>query len=190
LEKKTKFEVVPIADVLQKARPIKDGEPAGDRFAASPSPKGRLIENAPFDMSKGRGQVMAKRIFVVDDEKIIADSLSAILKKSGFDASAFYDAETALSACEIAVPECIISDVTMPGMNGIDLAMQIRERFPACTILLFSGQAATFDLLATARSRGHDFELLSKPVHPKDLLARLMTGSANPAKDGLLTTSA
>jgi DNA-binding response OmpR family regulator len=133
---------------------------------------------------------MAKRIFVIDDEKIIADSLSAILKKSGFNASAFYDADTALSACEIAKPECIISDVAMPGMNGIDLAKQIRERFPTCTILLFSGHAATFDLLANARSSGHDFELLSKPVHPKDLLARLGIGNPSPSKDVLLTTSA
>jgi DNA-binding response OmpR family regulator len=131
---------------------------------------------------------MAKRIFVVDDEKIIADSLSAILNKSGFDASAFYDAETALSACEIANPDCVISDVVMPGMNGIDFAVQIKERFPACTILLFSGQAATFDFLA-ARSSGHDFELLSKPVHPKDLLARLGMGNPIPAKDVFLNTS-
>jgi DNA-binding response OmpR family regulator len=133
---------------------------------------------------------MAKKIFVVDDEKIIADSLSAILNKSGFDASPFYDAETALSACEIAKPECIISDVAMPGMNGIDLAIQIRERFPACTILLFSGQAATSDLLATARSRGHDFELLSKPVHPKDLLARLGMGGLDPSRNVLMDMSA
>ena len=132
---------------------------------------------------------MPKRIFVVDDEKIIADSLSAILNKSGFDASAFYDAETALSACEIANPDCVISDVVMPGMNGIDFAVQIKERFPACTILLFSGQAVTSDLLATARSRGHDFELLSKPVHPKDLLARLRMGNPIPSKDVFLNTS-
>ena len=132
---------------------------------------------------------MAKRIFVVDDEKIIADSLSAILNKSGFDASAFYDAETALSACEIANPDCVISDVVMPGLNGIDFAMQIKERFPACTILLFSGQAATFDFLANARSSGHDFELLSKPVHPKDLLARLRMGNPIPSKDVFLNTS-
>jgi DNA-binding response OmpR family regulator len=134
---------------------------------------------------------MAKKIFVVDDEKNIADSLSAILNNSGFDASAFFDAETALSACEIAKPDCIITDVSMPGMSGIDLAVQIKERFPACTILLFSGQAATFDLLATARRRGHDFELLSKPVHPRDLLARLgMSSPPNPSKDVLLNTSA
>jgi DNA-binding response OmpR family regulator len=132
---------------------------------------------------------MAKKIFVVDDEKNIADSLRAILNKSGFDASAFYDAETALSACEIAKPECVISDVGMPGMNGIDLAVQIRERFPECRILLFSGHAASFDLLAGARSRGHDFELLLKPVHPRDLLARLEMGNPSPSKDVLQATT-
>jgi len=133
---------------------------------------------------------MANRIFVVDDERIIADSLSAILNKSGFDASAFYDAEAALAACETLKPEYIISDVAMPGMNGIDLAIQMKERFPACRILLFSGHATTLDLLANAQSAGHDFELLSKPVHPKDLLARLGTGVPTLSDHSVLTTSA
>jgi hypothetical protein len=44
---------------------------------------------------------------------------------------------------------------------------------PKCKILLFSGQAATADLLDRARSQGHEFEILAKPVHPQDLLARL-----------------
>jgi DNA-binding response OmpR family regulator len=66
--------------------------------------------------------------------------------------------------------------VVMPGMSGIDLAVEIKDRFPACRVLLFSGQAATSDLLATARGRGHDFDVLPKPVHPKDLLARLEIG--------------
>jgi hypothetical protein len=52
LGKKTEFEVVPLADVLQKARPIEEVEPGEDGFAASTSPKGRLIEDAPFDVSK------------------------------------------------------------------------------------------------------------------------------------------
>src|ERR1700676_3893876 len=101
---------------------------------------------------------MTKRIFVVDDEKIIADSLVAILKKCGFDARAFYLAETALSACDLGQPDCIISDVVMPGMSGVDLAVQIRRRLPACRILLFSGQAATSDILEKARKSGHDFD--------------------------------
>ena len=61
----------------------------------------------------------------------------------------------------------------MPDMNGIEAAIHIRGFLPACKILLFSGQAATADLLENARARGHEFEILAKPVHPQDLLAKL-----------------
>ena len=61
----------------------------------------------------------------------------------------------------------------MPGMTGIEMAMVIKQRYPVCNVLLFSGQAMTSDLLEEARRSGYDFELLGKPVHPKDLLARL-----------------
>jgi CheY-like chemotaxis protein len=67
----------------------------------------------------------------------------------------------------------LISDVIMTDMNGIDAAITIRTMLPNCKILLFSGQAATADLLDRARSQGHEFEILAKPVHPQDLLARL-----------------
>ena len=116
---------------------------------------------------------MAKRVFVVDDERIIADSLATILNHSGYQASAFYDAESALLACELGNPDCIITDIVMPGMSGVDLAVEIKDRFPACRVLLFSGQAATADLLATVRGRGLDFDVLPKPVHPRDLLAKI-----------------
>lgn len=59
----------------------------------------------------------------------------------------------------------------MPQLSGIDLAIRIKEKRPQCRILLFSGQAATADLLAEARKSGNDFHILSKPVHPNDLLA-------------------
>ena len=61
----------------------------------------------------------------------------------------------------------------MPGMTGVELAIHFRKLHPECKVLLFSGQAATADLLAKAREQGHDFELLTKPVHPVDLLAKL-----------------
>src|ERR1035437_2166483 len=114
---------------------------------------------------------MTKRIFVVDDEKCIADTLVAILRNSGYEALAFYDAQSALEQVESFSPELVISDVVMPGMNGVEMAVLIRERHPACRVLLFSGQAATAELLEGARRRGYDFELLAKPVHPTVLLA-------------------
>jgi DNA-binding NtrC family response regulator len=116
---------------------------------------------------------MAKRVLVVDDEKCIADTLAAILNTYGYEAIPFYDAESALADCEVRFPELVVSDVVMPGMNGVDMAVLIRERHPSCKILLFSGQATTANILEEARSRGYDFELLAKPIHPTDLLARL-----------------
>ena len=114
---------------------------------------------------------MVKRIFVVDDEPSIADTLVAILRQSGYEASAFYNAASALEAIESCCPELVISDVVMPGMSGVEMAVLIRERHLACKILLFSGNANTVDLLTPARQQGYNFDLLSKPVHPTDLLA-------------------
>ncbi len=116
---------------------------------------------------------MSKRVLVVDDEQCIADTLAAILRKCGYEATALYDGEAAWSACELDTPDLIITDVVMPGLNGIDLATRVKERYPACKVLLFSGMAATADLLADARLRGYDFEVLAKPVHPSELLAKM-----------------
>jgi len=63
----------------------------------------------------------------------------------------------------------------MPEMNGVDLAVRVKELLPSCKILLFSGQAATVDLLEEASRNGHEFALLTKPVHPKDLLKALQS---------------
>ena len=67
----------------------------------------------------------------------------------------------------------LISDVIMADLNGIDAAIRIRELLPKIKILLFSGQAATADLLEKARAQGYEFEILAKPVHPQDLLTKL-----------------
>jgi CheY-like chemotaxis protein len=61
----------------------------------------------------------------------------------------------------------------MPGQSGIEAAIQICRMIPECRVMLLSGQAATSDLLHEARLRGHDFEILLKPVHPTQLLDRL-----------------
>ncbi len=67
----------------------------------------------------------------------------------------------------------LISDVIMTGMTGIEAAIIAREKFPKCKILLFSGQAATADLLEVARAQGHEFEILAKPVHPTDFAGKV-----------------
>jgi len=113
------------------------------------------------------------RIFVVDDEFIIASTLTMILQRNGFDAIFFTEPLAALEAARIKAPDLLITDVVMPGLSGIDLAIALKGEHPQCKVLLFSGQAATADLLESARLRGHDFELLSKPIHPADFLKKI-----------------
>lgn len=112
-------------------------------------------------------------VFVVDDEVVIAQTLAVILNQAGFQASAYDHPNKAIAARAELVPDLLISDVMMPGMTGIELAIHFRQARPGCKVLLFSGQAATADLLEKAREQGYDFDLLSKPVHPADLLAKL-----------------
>ncbi len=116
---------------------------------------------------------MRPKVLVVDDEQIIADTLAKILDINGYDATAVYSGLTAIEQARRLRPDLVISDVIMDDMDGIQAAIRIREFLPSCRILLFSGQAATADLLEQARLLGYDFDILAKPVHPSELLAKL-----------------
>jgi CheY-like chemotaxis protein len=113
------------------------------------------------------------RAMVIDDERVITDTLAIILNNAGFDVRKAYSGIEALESLESFLPDVLLTDVIMPGMNGIEVSIIVRDRLPECKIILFSGQSATSDILADARTRGYEFEILAKPVHPTDLLARL-----------------
>jgi DNA-binding NtrC family response regulator len=113
----------------------------------------------------------AHLVLIVDDEVRIADTLAAILSRSGFRTMVAYDGASALEIIQATPPDLLLSDVVMPGLGGVDLALAVRQSIPACKILLFSGQAATMDLLAAAREAGQTFTILEKPLHPTTLLA-------------------
>src|ERR1700757_1200030 len=115
----------------------------------------------------------ARRVLVLDDEQVIANTLALILNRSGFEARAVYTPRAAIQTARELSPDVLISDVIMDGATGIDAAIRISEMVPHCRVILFSGQAVTADLLERARASGHRFELLVKPVHPRMLLERL-----------------
>jgi CheY-like chemotaxis protein len=121
-------------------------------------------------------------VLIVDDERIIADTLALILARSGFATFTAYSASSAMEMAAVVPPQLLISDVLMPGMTGVELAILLVKAVPDCKIILFSGQAATADLLAEAYQSGHDFTILSKPVHPADLL-RHIAGCFQPCDD-------
>ncbi len=113
------------------------------------------------------------KILVVDDERAIAATLDKILKGRGYEtAIAFSGEEAIVMACSFH-PDCIVSDVTMGVMNGIEAATEILRTLPECKVLLISGNAGYGDLLEDARAKGADFDILLKPVPPTELLARI-----------------
>jgi CheY-like chemotaxis protein len=112
-------------------------------------------------------------VFVVDDEPVIASTLAVILQMHGFSAKFFTSPLEALAAARAKSPDLLISDVDMPSISGIELAIQMKALHPTCQILLFSGHPSTLDLLNSARAQGHDFHLLLKPVPPPALIAEI-----------------
>jgi DNA-binding response OmpR family regulator len=112
-------------------------------------------------------------VFIVDDEIVIAETLATILNQSGFSATAFTDPALARTIALTEQPDVLITDVVMLGMTGIDLAIHFYDVHPQCRVLLMSGETIATDLLEKANSAGYDFEILVKPVHPGDLLAKL-----------------
>jgi len=144
-----------------------------DSLHFSDSVRRNSIASSPLTTSSKEPKAKRPRILVVDDERIIADTMAEILEGAGLQAATAYDGWNALQVAGVLQPDYLLSDVLMPGMNGVDLAMAIRKMFPAARILLFSGQAGIAEILRAAQSQGFQFELIAKPIHPLSLIARL-----------------
>jgi CheY-like chemotaxis protein len=116
---------------------------------------------------------MATRILIVDDERTIADTLSVIFRAAGYETYTAYNGVLGLDAARRVTPRLVLSDVVMPELDGVRMAMQIRQSMPETAVLLFSGQAGNADLLEGAEKKGYHFELLEKPMAPADLLRKV-----------------
>jgi DNA-binding NtrC family response regulator len=110
------------------------------------------------------------RVLVADDDCVIANTLTQILRLSGYEAETVNSGEEAVAVAAKRRPDVLISDVVMGGITGIESAIRILEMVPGCLVILISGQANQLD---SVRRMGHEFEILSKPVHPKVLLEQI-----------------
>ena len=110
-------------------------------------------------------------VLLVDDEPLLRETLVEILSGEGFQAVSAGDSAAAMRLFEEMNPHLVICDVVMPGTSGIDTAKQLRQRSAAVPIILFSGQAAATDLIASAQSEGYNFEVLAKPIKPETLIS-------------------
>lgn len=122
-------------------------------------------------------QLTAKpKVLIADDEKVIADTLAMILNQGGFEARAVYTCKNALELAPVFQPDILVSDVLMD-MNGVDAAIEMRGILPEVRVFLLSGQTATGEMIAKSQARDLGFEVLVKPVHPRDLLNKLKSAA-------------
>jgi CheY-like chemotaxis protein len=138
-------------------------------LAPPPSDFSKFQKNG--DWRESTDSARATRVIVVDDETRIATTLVEILRGEGFEAMSASTGDAAIELARTFRPDVVLSDVILPGLNGIEVGIRINALFPGCRVILFSGQAATLDLLRDARRRGHEFEILAKPIKPAALLA-------------------
>ncbi len=112
-------------------------------------------------------------MLVVDDETLIADSVAAILNRNGYDAVARYTGFSAIQYLQERPPDIVITDVMLPDLDGVRVAMAVREALPDARVVLFSGHTAAAQLMEINAIGANAFEMLSKPVHPAQLLKAL-----------------
>lgn len=112
-----------------------------------------------------------QKAMVIDDDRMTADTLAQILRIHGFDVTAVYSGEQALESLATVQPDVVLSDIVMRRINGIETAIAIRCLHPKVRVILFTASAIT--PLLRERIDAFGFELLQRPLHPRDVLAQL-----------------
>ena len=109
------------------------------------------------------------KILIIEDEKLLADSLKALLEKKGFDVECVYDGESGAEYAETGVYDLLILDVMMPKMDGFEVARSVRAKRCGTPILILTARSGLEDRIRGLNA-GADY-YLTKPFDSRELLA-------------------
>ena len=109
------------------------------------------------------------KILIVEDERLLADSLKTLLEQKGFQVEAVHDGKTGEAYAELGIYDLLILDVMMPKMDGYQLARELRSRHCSTPILMLTAKSALEDRI-TGLNAGADY-YLTKPFDTGELLA-------------------
>jgi len=112
-----------------------------------------------------------RRVLVVDDEPLVADTLGLIFRRRGFDCQVAYSGGQAIECMESFEPSLLLLDLSMPGMSGLDVARTVAVTHPKCRVLIMTGHYSKLpEAQAYASGLHHPIEFATKPVQPDALL--------------------
>ena len=109
------------------------------------------------------------KILIIEDEKLLADSVKMLLERKGFEAECVYDGKTGEQYAELGVYDLLILDVMMPEMDGYQVAREVRSKRCATPILMLTAKSDLEDRI-TGLNAGADY-YLTKPFDTRELLA-------------------
>ena len=109
------------------------------------------------------------KVLIIEDEKLLADSLKALLESKGFEVEAVYDGESGAEYAELGIYDLLILDVMMPGMDGYQVARHVRAKRCATPILMLTAKSGLEDRI-DGLNAGADY-YLTKPFDSRELLA-------------------
>ncbi len=112
-----------------------------------------------------------QRVLVVDDDRLVADTLTLIFERNGFRARAVYSADEALECAREFHPDLLLCDVTMPGRDGLSLVADMTRELPDCRILVLTGFYSNVkNVREHAQKLSRPLGILTKPCQPTELL--------------------
>ena len=111
------------------------------------------------------------KILVIEDEKMLADSIKAMLQRNGFQVECVYDGESGREYAELGIYDLLILDVMMPKMDGFEVARQVRRARCNTPILMLTARSDVQDRIAGLNA-GADY-YLTKPFDSGELLASI-----------------
>jgi len=112
-----------------------------------------------------------QRVLIVDDDHLVAHTLSLIFEKSGFETRSAYSADEALHCAREFVPDLLLCDITMPGRDGLSLVRDITRELPACRIIVLTGFYSNLKSVRDQSSKlSRPVGILTKPCQPSELL--------------------
>lgn len=120
-----------------------------------------------------KGDQMNQIVLVVDDERGIADAAAMVLEDRGYCALATYSAAEAIAILKKIDVALVLTDVNMPGIDGVDLALQAQHLCPRAKILLMSGGETSETIRRRPGCEGCPFQIMAKPFDSGQLLERI-----------------
>jgi two-component system response regulator FixJ len=113
----------------------------------------------------------APKVYVIDDQQAVREALAEMLRLFGYSVDVFASADAFLERISAARPGCIVADVRMPGMDGIELVRELARRQVCLPVVLISGHGDVPMAVAAIKAGAEDF--IEKPVDDAHLLAAI-----------------